>query len=55
MQDSQEQKPENKTKAKVKRCPFDKSLMCEDCRLFQEFSKEIGKACSLNFVALRSA
>ena len=54
MKNSQEKKPENKTKAEVKRCPFDKDIKCEDCRLYQNFSKDIGKVCSINFIAMRS-
>jgi len=53
MQNSQEKKP-TKSEIKEKRCPFDKDLKCEDCRLYQSFSKDIGKVCSINFTAMRS-
>ena len=53
MQNSKDKKPENKTKAKAKRCPFG-DLACGDCRLYQHISKSIGKVCSINFMAMRS-
>lgn len=57
MQNSPEKKQENKAEkkeeAKQLRCPFG-DLVCSECRLFQFFSKDIGKICSINFLAMRS-
>lgn len=52
MSNSHEKKPE--TKIKEKRCPFDKSLKCEDCRLFWEFSNALAPMCVLIYTAIRS-
>lgn len=41
-------------KEEQKRCPFDKTLKCEDCRLYVHFSKDSGKVCSIIFTAVRS-
>lgn len=48
-------KEETKIKAeKEARCPFDKDLACENCRLYQFISSDTGKICSINYLALRS-
>ena len=52
MQNLQEKKPD--AKKKEPRCPFDKDLKCEDCRLFIHVSKDVGKVCSINLTAMRS-
>jgi len=54
VQNSQEKKPD--TKKKEKKCPFnsDGSLSCQNCRLFIHVSKDVGKVCAINFMAMRS-
>lgn len=48
---------ESKPKKKELRCPFSQNpnFKCEDCRLFKEISKDVGKVCVLIYLAMRSS
>lgn len=49
-----EKQKKQEEKEQPKRCPFDKDLVCEDCRLYRQWMLDVEECCVFVFLAMRA-